>query len=75
MGKKATKALHGVIWNNNIRQEVKRRLFHCVVENIVLYGAEMWPQTQKIRDKIRTVEMDYMRRCLQLTRKDRVRNV
>lgn len=47
MGKKATKALHSVIWNSNIRQEIKKRIFHTVVENIVLYGGEMWPQTKK----------------------------
>ncbi|PSN48045.1 hypothetical protein C0J52_09109 [Blattella germanica] len=40
----------------------------------MLYGAEMWPIATKVRDRIRTVELDYMRRCLQLTREDRVRN-
>lgn len=51
MGKKATKALHSVIWNSNIRQEIKKRIFHTVVENIVLYGGEMWPQTKKSETK------------------------
>lgn len=73
MGKKATKALHGLLWNRNISQDTKKRLFHSVVENIVLYGAEMWPLTKNIRNKIRTVEMDFMRRCLQVTRRDRLR--
>lgn len=34
----------------------------------------MWPLTTTFRNKIRTVELDYTRRSLQLTRHDRVRN-
>jgi hypothetical protein len=67
VGKQATTALFGLIQNHNISQETKKRIFHSTVENTVLYGAEMWLQTTKIQDKIRTVKFDYMRRCLQLT--------
>lgn len=74
LGKNATRTLHGLIWNKTITQEVKKNMFHSLIENIMLYGAEMWPITTKVRDRIRTVELDYMRRCLQLTREDRVRN-
>ena len=73
LGRQATRVLHGLIWNKNISKEVKKMMFHSLVENIMLYGAEMWPVTQKTRDRIRTVELDYMRRCLQLTREDRIR--
>ena len=72
-GKQATKALHGLIWNNNLTKENKNRIFQSIVQNIVLYGAEMWPMTTTIRNKIRTVELDYLRRCLQVTRNDRLR--
>ncbi|CAG9836974.1 unnamed protein product [Diabrotica balteata] len=34
---------------------------------------EVWPMTTTIRNKIRTVELDFMRRCLQITRADRIR--
>ena len=73
MGRRATRALHGVIWNKHINKNTKKRIFQSIIETITTYGSEMWPMTQKIRDKIRTVELAYMRRCLQLTRKDRVR--
>ena len=33
----------------------------------------MWPLTTTIRNKIRTVELDYMRRSLHVTRRDKVR--
>jgi hypothetical protein len=68
MVEQATTALHGLIWNHNITQEPKKRIFHSTVENIVLYGAEIWSQTKTIFNKIRTVELDYMRRCLQLAK-------
>lgn len=49
--------------------------FHIIVEDIILYGTESRPQTQRVRDKNRNVgRMDYMRRSLQLTRYDAVRN-
>lgn len=72
-GKRAIKALHGTIWNKNITKETKRNIFKAIIESITTYGGEMWPMTKKVRDKIRTVELDYMRRCLQYTRRDRIR--
>lgn len=73
LGKQATKILHGLLWSKNISKVVKKMMFQGIVENIMLYGAEMWPITQKTRDRIRTVELDFMRRSLQLTRQDRVK--
>lgn len=74
MGRNAIKALHSLIWNNVLRQDTKRRIFHSVVENIILYGAEMWPLTKRRRDRIRSVELDFMRRSLQITKLDKIRN-
>ncbi len=74
MGRNAIKALHGLIWNNVLRQDTKRRIFHSVVENIILYGAEMWPLTKRHRDRIRSVELGFMRRSLQIRRLDTIRN-
>lgn len=75
MGTITIKALHGFIWSkNNISRGTKGRLFHSIVQNIVLCWAEIWPHTTKWRDKIREMGLDYMRRRLQLTRKDRVHN-
>lgn len=36
MGKRATKSLHVVTWNNPITQETQKMLFNSVVQNIVL---------------------------------------
>lgn len=43
--------------------------------NIIMYRAEVWSWTNGIRNKIpknRTVEIDYMRNDLQITRKDKI---
>lgn len=72
-GKRATKALHGTIWNRNLTKQTKKNIFNAIVEPITTYGGELWPMTNKIRDKIRTVELDFMRRSLQYTRMDRIR--
>ncbi|KAF2889505.1 hypothetical protein ILUMI_16668 [Ignelater luminosus] len=60
--RRATKALHGTMYNRHLTKETKRKIFHTVIESITTYGGEMWPLTNKRRDKIRAVELDYMRR-------------
>ena len=54
-------------------QRKEKRIFQSIVQNIALYEAKMWPMTTTIRNKLRSVELDYMRRCLQITKSDRVR--
>lgn len=40
---------------------------------MVLYGAEMWSLTKIVRERIRMVGLDYMRRGWRKTRRDRIR--
>lgn len=55
--KRAMEALYGLQWNRNIRTYVKNTVFHSTVENIALYRAE----TGRVRDKVKTVALEYMR--------------
>lgn len=41
--------------------------FHIIVEDITLYGGETWPITESENNKIRSVELDFMRRDGQQT--------
>lgn len=68
--KQATKTLQGLIWNNMITKKI---IFQSLIQNIVLYGAEIWPMTSTDRNKIRAVELNYFRRRLKLTRDNRIR--
>lgn len=53
---------------------MKKRVFYSLLENIVPYGLQMWPQVQQVKNKIRTVESVYTRRRLQHRHRDRVKN-
>lgn len=44
-------------------------MFNSIVESTTLCGVDTWPVTENIRNKIRTVELDFMRRSLQITGK------
>lgn len=67
---------HHSYWFININNDyfIVKYYSADIVENITLYETEMWPLTGKIRDNIRVVEMNFMRRYLQLTRRDKVLN-
>lgn len=39
------------------------------MESITVYGSETSPIIERIRNKINTEDLDYMRRSLQITRK------
>jgi hypothetical protein len=40
----------------------------------MLDGGEMWPQAEKIAGEVRTDALDSLRRCLLVTRENRMRN-
>lgn len=54
-------------------QAMEKKIFYRIVEKIVLYGAETWPLAKMVRDSIRTVELEYIKRCLRKTRRDKLR--
>lgn len=74
LAKNATKTLHGIIWNKNITKETKIKIYKSIIQNILSYGSETWSMTELQKNKIRTVEFDYLRRSLQKTRQDKIRN-
>lgn len=47
-------------------------VFQAVLD--MWYEGEMWFVNIRIRDKIRTTGMDYVRKCLQQTLRNRLRN-
>lgn len=56
--KRATKALHGKIYNNTLIKKIKNESF-LTFTKYTLYEAEVWPVTSTKRNKIRTVELDF----------------
>lgn len=67
-GNATTRVLHGVIWNRKLERKLKKK--NDLVKSIYLIR---WRNVVLIdvRSKIRTVELDFTRRRLQVTtRKD-----
>lgn len=58
MRKATTGALNEILWRKELKQRTKM-FFHN--------GQKMWPITNKIKDKKETVELNFSRRCLQVT--------
>lgn len=65
--------MHGLMWIKSRRPEVKKIIFNCIVKNIILYNADVSLLTKRYQGKIGTVVLDSMRRCLQATRRDKIR--
>lgn len=70
--RKATKTEHSFLRITQIRTNVKKRFNHSIVQYRILYWTEMWPQSKEYDEDRRT--RLYTKRCLQLTRHDRVEN-
>lgn len=60
-------------YSTTLSSEKTKRILQSIVLNVTLYGAQVWTMTTTVRNKIRTVELDLIRICLQITRDDRMR--
>jgi hypothetical protein len=73
-GNSAIRQLNSILWNNHITRNTKIRIYKSIIESIATYGSELWVINKNDASKIKAMEMNYWRRCCQLTRRDRVRN-
>jgi len=73
-GTQAISKLNSILWSENIKRNTKIRVFESIVKSIMLYGAETWELTQRNRQRLKAVEMDYMRRSCRVSRLQRVPN-
>jgi hypothetical protein len=49
-------------------------MYHALVQNILLYGAETWTLNTQQANKLLTTEMDFWRRSARKSRKEKFRN-
>ena len=66
--------LHPILWNKHITKSTKTMIYNTLVRSILTYGAGNWVINKNNQRKINAVEMEFWRRCCQLTRLDKVRN-
>lgn len=73
-GKNMTKALHPILWNNNITKKTKTDIYKTLIESVMTYGSEVWVMDKNMKQKLLSAEMSYWRRCCSLTLFDKIRN-
>ena len=73
-GRKAIAMLNGVLWDQRISKENKRRIYNAIVKSIITYGSEVWQLKKRSEDILRATEMDFWRRSAGISRRERVRN-
>ena len=73
-GRKAIAMLNGVLWDQRISKETKRKIYNVIVKSIVTYGSEVWQLKKRTEDMLRATEMDFWRRSAGISRRERIRN-
>lgn len=73
-GKTVIQQLNGLLWSTKLRFETKKLLYNCIVEPITTYGAETWNLTQRKKQRLKTVEMDFFRRSCRISRLEHIPN-
>lgn len=53
--------LSKVLRNRNISLETKKRVLHCYVISILLYGSECWTIFSQIKNRLEVTEMWFYR--------------
>ena len=74
LARKAIAMLNGILWDQRISKDNKRRIYNAVVKSILTYGCEVWQLKKRTQDMLRATEMDFWRRSAGISRRDRVRN-
>ena len=57
--RKVIAMLNGILWSQNVINKRKRMIYHCTLENMLLYGAETWTIQKKYLNKLNAVEMNF----------------
>ena len=60
--------------DKNRPTECKMTIYTTILKPILLYGAETWVMTERLKSKINAAEMKILRLIYGVTRRDRIRN-
>ena len=64
----------GKIWKSNLQKRLKIQFFRATVESVLLYGAESWTLTKKMRDRLDGNYTKMLRVVLNVSRKEHKTN-
>jgi len=63
------------LWSKDIRKERKFNIYNLLFKSSFLYGSETWRLTENNKRRVEATEMDALRRCARISRKERTKNV
>jgi len=69
--RKAINALNSFWWHKNITKNRKLCIYQTIIQNILVYGAELWQIPTREINKILPTEMDVLRRPARKSRMER----
>lgn len=60
--------LNGILWDQNISKENKRRIYNTILKSIMTYGSEVWQIKKTTEKMLLTTEIDFWRRAAGISR-------
>lgn len=57
-----------------LSKETQLSVYRTIFKPILTYGQETWIPSERTRSRIQAIEMRFLRRILNITRRDRIRN-
>jgi hypothetical protein len=61
------------MWDRDVTPKTKTHIFHAIVKSTITYAAETWCLKAKMVAKLNSTEMDFWRRSVRLSVKDKIR--
>ncbi|XP_044760850.1 uncharacterized protein LOC123318297 [Coccinella septempunctata] len=74
LGRKAISMLNGVVWDQRISKDNKKRIYNTIVRSMITYGSEVWRLKKRMENVLLATEMDFWRRAAGRSRTERIRN-
>jgi len=73
-GRKAISLLNSILWDQNISNNNKHKIYNTIVKSITTYSCEVWSLKERAKKKLTATEMDFWRRSAGKSRMERVTN-
>ena len=67
--------MKSILTNTRLSLGVRKRVLHCYIEPILLYGCESWSMTKQTSTSIEAMEMWFLRRMLRLSWTETITNL
>jgi len=67
--------LNSILWDRDVFPKTKTDIYHAIVKSTLTYAAETWCLKAKTVAKLNSTEMEFWRRSVRISRKDKTRNI